>query len=770
MLRPAFLIGVLVVLCVLGVAGAATARASAPAMRTVTYAAVRVTVPLGWPVVDLGRHPHTCVRFDRHALYLGTPGAAEDCPVHAAGRTEAILVEPAGARAVLPRATRAGADARGATAVSLVRGRARLTATWAHAPAVIEHALGIHALPARAAPESLRPHAAAGTAAALLRPRLPAPAMARAAAAHQATPAAVPGQVYTGQGFDTCSTPSAGQMSAWSASPYRAVGVYIGGANMACSQPNLTSTWVSQQSSAGWHLIPIYVGLQAPTNSCGCASLSPSSAAAQGGAAAADAVTQAQAIGLGAGNPIVFDMEGYTRSATNSNAVLAFLQGWTQGLHGAGYLSGVYSSESSGIADLVSQTGTGYLEPDEIWIAAWNNQASTSDPYVPASDWANHQRLHQYRGGHNETYGQVKLNIDSDYLDAPTAAAGGGGAVAATPPSSTSNPTIAGAPLVGQTLTESHASWTGDPTSFTYQWVDCDSSGGGCAAIAGATAPTYGVTASDVGHRIRVLETATGPGGMSKPALSAATGVVQSRPTRGYWLLSAFGNVFNSPGARFYGSPRRLGLTDVSGMSPTRSGRGYWIATRSGRVLAYGNAARLTPPRPPHPVIAIAGDPASRGYWLLTSAGNVLAAGSPFLGSPVSSHQHPGAIAGFAVAARGHGYWVAAASGRVFAYGAAAHYAAPLRPHRVRGIVANPGGPGYWLFTALGDVYSVGTGFYGSPAASRSSTGGFVGMAATPDGRGYWLVTSSGATLAYGDAATFSLPRMSRPVLQIASS
>jgi hypothetical protein len=36
---------------------------------------------------------------------------------------------------------------------------------------------------------------------------------------------------------------------------------------------------------------------------------------------------------------------------------------------------------------------------------------------VPASYWSNHQRLHQYQGGHNETYGGVKINIDNDYID-----------------------------------------------------------------------------------------------------------------------------------------------------------------------------------------------------------------------------------------------------------------------------------------------------------------------------------------------------------------
>ncbi len=65
-------------------------------------------------------------------------------------------------------------------------------------------------------------------------------------------------------------------MAAWASSPYRAVGVYIGGVNRACSQPNLTSSWVATQTEAGWHLIPTYVGLQAPTSACSsCAKLTP---------------------------------------------------------------------------------------------------------------------------------------------------------------------------------------------------------------------------------------------------------------------------------------------------------------------------------------------------------------------------------------------------------------------------------------------------------------------------------------------------------------
>jgi len=46
---------------------------------------------------------------------------------------------------------------------------------------------------------------------------------------------------------------------------------------------------------------------------------------------------------------------------------------------------------------------------------------STADPAVPAADWSAHQRLHQYNGGQNATYGHVTINIDGDYVDAATA-------------------------------------------------------------------------------------------------------------------------------------------------------------------------------------------------------------------------------------------------------------------------------------------------------------------------------------------------------------
>jgi hypothetical protein len=402
------------------------ATASAAASKVVRYRGYGIVVPGSWPVYDLGSHPGVCVRFNRHAVYLGRPSSSQRCPAHAVGRTEAILVEPLAARGAGARAeagrplspvSNAAQPPQGSSARLLDPSAGVLvTATWDRRPGTIEHALGARSLPTA---RENTPGAGAASAA-----RMP-PARARAASAA--------GGLFTGLGFDACSAPSTSRMSAWEESPYRAVGIYIGGANMACAQPSLTAGWVSTESAAGWHLIPTYVGLQAPNNSCGCAGINPGRATAEGAAAANDAVNRALSVGIGPGNPIYFDMEAYPRGGSNTSAVLGFLAAWTSGLHNAGYESGVYSNADSGISDLVAARGTGFSEPDDIWIADWNGQHTTASPYVPGGEWGNHQRLHQYAGGHNATYGGVTLNIDSNFLDGATAGASSAGASAAIP-------------------------------------------------------------------------------------------------------------------------------------------------------------------------------------------------------------------------------------------------------------------------------------------------------------------------------------------------
>ena len=44
----------------------------------------------------LDRDPSRCVRYDRHAVYLGQPGANQQCPAHLVGRTATISIQAAG--------------------------------------------------------------------------------------------------------------------------------------------------------------------------------------------------------------------------------------------------------------------------------------------------------------------------------------------------------------------------------------------------------------------------------------------------------------------------------------------------------------------------------------------------------------------------------------------------------------------------------------------------------------------------------------------------
>jgi hypothetical protein len=64
--------------------------------------------------------------------------------------------------------------------------------------------------------------------------------------------------------------------------------------------------------------------------------------------------------------------------------------------------------------------------------------------------------------------------------------------------------------------------------TFAYQWQRCDSIGGRCVNVAGATGPSYVVSQSDYGLTIRVAVTATNPAG-SALAVSPNTSVVSQQ-------------------------------------------------------------------------------------------------------------------------------------------------------------------------------------------------------------------------------------------------
>jgi Domain of unknown function (DUF1906) len=415
-----------------GLAAAGPALAASAASRTITYRGYRIEVPASWPVYNLAADPHQCVLFNRDAVYLGSPGSDQRCPARAYGRAGAILVQAASAATQLPPGTlRLPARTAALATTATLPARSAALAAASHLLEVSVPAAGVLVTASYGTDlDQVRAILAGAKVVAVARPAASAAdsthiasAKAATAAGKSAATAATAGDLTgirgSGLGFDACTAPSVQNMASWLASPYRTIGTYLGGDNWACDYGNFTAEWVQQVAAMGWRFIPIWVGPQAPcTGITGAVTIDPSDATAQGESEAASAVATAQSFGYGAGTPIYFDMEGYDNSDTAcSQAVLAFLDGWTDGLHAAGYLSGVYSSAGSGMVDLASEYGQpGYASPDDVWIADWNGSPQLTDPYVPGADWANHQRLHQYYGGHNETWGGVTLNIDNDSI------------------------------------------------------------------------------------------------------------------------------------------------------------------------------------------------------------------------------------------------------------------------------------------------------------------------------------------------------------------
>lgn len=108
-----------------------------------------------------------------------------------------------------------------------------------------------------------------------------------------------------------------------------------------------------------------------------------------------------------------------------------------------------------------------------------------------------------------------------------------GSASDAAVPTNQSAPTVAGAAVEGGVLSVHHGRWQSDSSlSLGYQWERCLADGTGCAAVAGATDRIYTPGTADVGHALRVVESATNRSG---------TAAAQSAATRAVTALAAAG-------------------------------------------------------------------------------------------------------------------------------------------------------------------------------------------------------------------------------------
>jgi hypothetical protein len=92
-------------------------------------------------------------------------------------------------------------------------------------------------------------------------------------------------------------------------------------------------------------------------------------------------------------------------------------------------------------------------------------------------------------------------------------------------PHNRSAPTIAGTARQGNTLTAHRGRWSNRPTAYRYAWQSCNRAGKSCVKLHGAKRATYLLGARDVGHRLRVVVTASNRAG-HRSARSKPTDVI----------------------------------------------------------------------------------------------------------------------------------------------------------------------------------------------------------------------------------------------------
>ncbi len=237
-----------------------------------------------------------------------------------------------------------------------------------------------------------------------------------------------------GQAFDKCDMATVEQHEDWKLNgPYISSNLYIGGIARACkTQAAMTKENLRTLSETGWTFIPTWVGPQAPCSSYNYKIPSNTSQALQQGKDEADAAVEA-AFNLGLTKPdkggtvIYYDMEPFdTENAACLNAVKSFFNGWDSQLKSWNNVPGVYSRGY----EINTLAGISH-PPEVIWPANWycptypdcSVYEYREDAHVwnvsglPNSLWDDHQRIRQYAGGHNETWGATTLKIDSNVMD-----------------------------------------------------------------------------------------------------------------------------------------------------------------------------------------------------------------------------------------------------------------------------------------------------------------------------------------------------------------
>ena len=186
-----------------------------------------------------------------------------------------------------------------------------------------------------------------------------------------------------------------------------------------------------------------------------------------------------------------------------------------------------YSPASPVAGQPVTFDGTRSTCPDGPCSYEWSDDGSITRPIPPLWPLGSGQTL-QFTFSEAATK-YVRLVVTDATGQTATVEHNVVVADASSPPGDISLPTVSGTAEEGKTLSASTGTWSGNPTSYSYQWKNCNALGESCTNVAGATASSYKLTAGDVGHTLRVVVTASNAGG-SGEATSAASATVVADP------------------------------------------------------------------------------------------------------------------------------------------------------------------------------------------------------------------------------------------------
>jgi prepilin-type N-terminal cleavage/methylation domain-containing protein len=157
-------------------------------------------------------------------------------------------------------------------------------------------------------------------------------------------------------------------------------------------------------------------------------------------------------------------------------------------------------------------------------------------------------------GANATTYAAVTADVGATLRSEVTATNAGGSnsqrsnataPVSVGAPVSTAAPAISGTLRKGQTISATTGTWSNSPASYTYQWRRCNSAGAACSDIPGATASSYLLTDSDIAATMRVVVTATNPGGSTPATSNPTTPIDPDVPTGNFTQLPGNGATMN---------------------------------------------------------------------------------------------------------------------------------------------------------------------------------------------------------------------------------